>query len=221
MVFKIGQAMQVPVMVINPATGAAVIGGVVTYTLYDELDNVHVAAGACVEIGNGAYRTPNITPDAAGTWKVTFNCAAVNFNYSVCFVVGIGLEQDIDDYLDTEVAAIKTVTDTLARSRAQKGTQATTNALVVIGAAITDAIPFIIEAYISLNLMVAGDTFLVVEEIRDQDDATYREYGRTTFYDAQTSPMVWFESKVCQGWRISIQRTSGADRNITYQYFTR
>lgn len=108
------------------------------------------------------------------------------------------------------------------RIRVQKGVQATTNALVVIGAAIESATtPFVVEAYISLNLMVAGDTFLVTEEIRDSDDVTYRELGRTTFYDAQTSPMVWFEAKVCQGWRISIQMIAGANRDVTYQFFTR
>ena len=96
-----------------------------------------------------------------------------------------------------------------------------TNALAVIGAAIVDTIPFMIEGYISLHNMVAGDTFLVLEEVRDQDDVTYREYGRTTFYDVQTSPMVHFEAKVCQGWRIRIQRTAGADRNVTYQFFRR
>ena len=106
--------------------------------------------------------------------------------------------------------------------RVQDGSQATTNALAVLGVAIEDAAnPFEVSACVSLHNMQAGDTFLIIEEIRDEDDATYREYGRTTFYDVQTSPMVWFETKVCQGWRIRIQRTAGADRNVTYQYFTR
>jgi len=127
--------------------------------------------------------------------------------------------------IPADVDAIKTKTDflpSLARSRVQSGTQATTNALVVIGVAITAAaLPFIVEGYISLNLMVAGDIFLVIEEIRDQDDATYREFWRAIFYDAQTSPMIRFKPKMCQGWRVSIQRTGGADRNVTYQFFTR
>lgn len=105
--------------------------------------------------------------------------------------------------------------------RVQSGTQATTNVLAVIGVAIANTIPFSVEAFISLHNMVAGDTFLVLEEVRDQDDATYREYGRTTFYDVQTSPMIWFEPKVCQGWRLRIQRVSGADRDVTYQFFRR
>lgn len=106
-------------------------------------------------------------------------------------------------------------------SRPQKGTQATTNALVVVGVAITDAaIPFIVEGYISLNLMQAGDTFLIVEEVRDQDDATYREYVRNTYSGVQAQPMIRITPKRCQGWRVSIQRTAGADRNVTYQFFT-
>lgn len=105
--------------------------------------------------------------------------------------------------------------------RHQSGTQATTAVLAVLGAAIESPTPFMVESYISLHNMVAGDTFLVLEEIRDQDDATYREYGRTTFFDAQTSPMVHFEPKVCQGWRIRIQRIAGADKDVTYQFFRR
>lgn len=103
--------------------------------------------------------------------------------------------------------------------RVQKGAQATTAALSVMGAAIVDTKPFLVEGYVSLHNMIAGDTFLMLEEIRDQDDATYREYGRTTFYDVQTSSMVWLEAKVCMGWRIRIQRVAGADRNVTYQFF--
>jgi len=102
--------------------------------------------------------------------------------------------------------------------RLQRGTQATTNVLAVVGAAQEAGVPFVINGFISLDLMVAGDAFLVLEEIRDQDDATYREYGRTTYYNVQTSPMVWFEPKVCMGWRVRIQRTAGADRNVTYQF---
>lgn len=105
--------------------------------------------------------------------------------------------------------------------RVQNGTQATTNVLAVVGAAIENTVPFMVEGFISLHNMVAGDAFLVLEEIRDQDDATYRELGRTTFYAVQTSPMVWFENKHCMGWRIRIQRVSGADRDVTYQIFRR
>jgi len=113
------------------------------------------------------------------------------------------------DYLDR----IKNLT------RPQAGTQATTNVLATVGAAITEAVPFKVSGYLSLHNMQAGDTFLVVEEIRDQNDVTYREYGRNSYSDVQTSPMVWFEEKVCQGWRVRIQRTGGADRDVTYQFF--
>lgn len=105
-------------------------------------------------------------------------------------------------------------------TRPQKGTQATTNVLTVIGAAIAAAVPFTVSGFINLTNMQAGDTFLVIEEIRDQDDVTYIEYARNSYSDVQTSPMIWFNQKMCQGWRIRIQRTAGADRNVTYQFFT-
>jgi len=104
-------------------------------------------------------------------------------------------------------------------TRAQKGTQTTTGILTVIGAAVEDSVPFKVSGVLSLHNMQAGDTFLVAEEIRDQDDATYREYARNSYSDAQTSPMIWFEEKVCQGWRVRIQRTAGVDREVTYQFF--
>ena len=190
---------------ITPSTSnVGQIGLVPTCTFVKASDGTRTA-GTVVEIGLGWYKCTDFASNADGTWLTEW---AVVGNYTIHypfkeFKVGGGVIADLE------------------RTREQKGTQATTNALAVVGAAITSTIPFVVEAYISLNNMVAGDTFLVLEEIRDQDDATYRELGRTTFYDAQTSPMVWFEPKTCMGWRASIQRTSGADRNITYQYFTR
>ena len=104
-------------------------------------------------------------------------------------------------------------------TRPQKGTQATTNVLTVVGAAIEGTVPFKVSGLLSLHNMQAGDTFLVTEEIRDQDDTNYREYARTSYSDVQTSPMVWFEEKVCQGWRVRIQMVGGGDRDVTYQFF--
>lgn len=118
------------------------------------------------------------------------------------------------------MAFATSVSPPLSHTRPQDGSQATTNVLSVIGIAIEHAVPFKVSGLLSLHLMQAGDTFLVIEEIRDQDDATYREYGRTNYAGVQVSPMVWFEEKVCQGWRVRIQRTAGADRDVTYQYFT-
>lgn len=92
--------------------------------------------------------------------------------------------------------------------------------MAVVGAAIVDTVPFKVNGLLSLHNMQAGDTFHVIEEIRDEDDATYREYGRNSYSGVQTSPMIRFTEKVCQGWRVRIQRTAGADRAVTFQYFT-
>lgn len=140
---------------------------------------------------------------------------------------------DIDVAISTRAAAataLSTAIWTAARgaylddikvlTRPQDGIQATTNALAVVGVAITNTVPFKVSGFISLALMQAGDTFLVIEEIRDEDDASWIEYGRNSYTGVQVSPMIRFTEKVCQGWRVRIQRTAGADRNITYQYFT-
>jgi hypothetical protein len=121
---------------------------------------------------------------------------------------------DVMLIMHPEIAAI------LNLARVQQGTQATTAVLAVVGAAIESAVPFKVSGCLSLHNMQAGDTFLVTEDIRDQDDATYREYDRHNYNGVQVSPMVWFEEKVCQGWRIRIQRTAGGDRDVTYQFFT-
>lgn len=137
------------------------------------------------------------------------------------------MNKNASETFDLSTDSLEAISDTLAGAiaailglitRPQAGTQATTNALAVVGAAIVDTVPFKVSGLLSLHNMQAGDTFLVIEEIRDQDDATYREYARASYSNVQTSPMVWFEEKVCQGWRVRIQRTAGADRDVTYQY---
>lgn len=133
----------------------------------------------------------------------------------------IGSVEPMVDDLETRLSATRaTYLDRIKNlTRPQKGTQDTTASLAVVGSAIEDTVPFKVQGYISLHNMESGDSILVVEEVRDQDDSTYREYARNTYSDAQTSPMVWFEEKVCQGWRIRIQRTAGADREFSYQFF--
>lgn len=116
-------------------------------------------------------------------------------------------------------ARIEYLDDIKVLTRPQDGSQNTTGALAVIGDAIEDTVPFKVQGYISLHNMIAGDTFLVIEEVRDEDDATYREYGRNSYSGVQTSPMVRFIEKVARGWRVRIQRTAGADRAVTYQFF--
>jgi hypothetical protein len=104
--------------------------------------------------------------------------------------------------------------------RVLKGTQTTTAVLTTVGAELTATASFKASGLLSLHNMQVGDTFLVTEEIRDHDDTTWREYGRHSYADVQTSPMVHFSEKVCQGWRIRIQRTAGVDREVTYQFFS-
>lgn len=105
--------------------------------------------------------------------------------------------------------------------RVQNGVQATTAALAVIGVAIEDVRAFEVSGWLSLNNMAAGDRYDVFEEVRDGDDVTYRQYGFARFFDVQESPMIQFEKKILQGWRVRIIRVTGVDRNVTYQYFRR
>jgi hypothetical protein len=123
------------------------------------------------------------------------------------------LVETVAGKVNTVEAKIKSLT------RLQHAAQTTTNALTAVGEAIESGTPFRVTGWLSLHNMVLGDEFLVVEEIRDQDDTTYREYSRNLYSSAQTSPMIWFNEKVCQGWRVRIQRTGGVDREVTYQFF--
>jgi len=189
-----------------------------------------------------AYNFPAASWQVGDIFYITFSGIVVTIggvatDYPDLFIWGrVVREPDISSKIDTLLAdvgyeGLTSLANKITAARAgfldrinnltrtQKDTQATTNALAVIGAAIEDTVPFKVSGFLSLHNMQAGDTFLVIEEIRDQDDATYREYGRTSYSDVQTSPIVWFEPKVCQGWRIRIQRTAGIDENVTYQFF--
>ena len=128
---------------------------------------------------------------------------------------------DIDTLLGRLTAArAGYIDDIKVLTRTQSGAQTITDAAAqVVGSAVEDTVPFKISGFISLHNLALNDGFLMLEEVRDRDDATYREYARYTYSDVQTSPMIHFNEKVCRGWRIKMQRTAGANREITYQYF--
>lgn len=103
MVHKVATAIPFRVQVLdsegNPATGASV-----KFKVIDESNGVG-AEQSTVHITLGIFRG-TFTPDAAGIWTVAVYCSDPAFNTSFTWEVGTGLEQDIEDYIDEEVAAI-------------------------------------------------------------------------------------------------------------------
>ena len=137
------------------------------------------------------------------------------------------LARSLNDQLGDRWSSSGTISDDITYlcshliklNRVQSGTQSTNNTLTTVGSEIEDTAPFKASGFISLHNMQPGDTFLLIEEIRDYDDNTYREYERKSYSDEQINPMIYFNPKNCLGWRIRIQRTAGSDREISYQFF--
>ena len=199
--------------------------------------NLAVSGGACslndCIFRGGTVTLSGVTPNCA-IWgaKGSFTLAGMTAGTANIYGNGLNLAiaascvaGTINIYGDVRVTnnsggAVVNIYPSANQSRPQKGTQATTNVLATVGAELTATAPFKASGLLSLDLMQAGDTFLVTEEIRDQDDATWREYGRNSYTGVQASPMVHFSEKVCQGWRIRIQMTAGVNRDVTYQLFS-
>lgn len=110
MVHKVGQAIPFSFLLKN-SDGTVATGKAPTYTVIDESNNA-AAPVAATEDAGGRYRG-TLTPDAAGTWKVQVDCADPVAHEMYDLFVSVGLEKDISDAVDTEVAAILSDTDEL------------------------------------------------------------------------------------------------------------
>lgn len=81
---KINQAFT-DYILLKDSDGDPVTGATVTCTLYDESDNT--SNPSVTEVAGGLYKA-SFTPDAAGTWKVVFDCTNPNVTEAHEFLVG-------------------------------------------------------------------------------------------------------------------------------------
>lgn len=79
---------------------------------------------------------------------------------------------------------------------------------------------FIVEGYVDLVNMAAGDTF-VFKEYFKIDETNYRLYASQTLSDAQTNLALRFHAKTFDDdYKVTGQRTAGSNRNFAYKFYT-
>jgi hypothetical protein len=78
----------------------------------------------------------------------------------------------------------------------------------------------VIELYVDLTPMQAGDTITVKEYMINQSSGAYVEYGSETYSGVQTIKMLHITPKPStHGLKVTMQQTAGVMRTIPYQYF--
>jgi hypothetical protein len=77
-----------------------------------------------------------------------------------------------------------------------------------------------VELYVDLTPMQAGDTITVKEYMVNQVLGAYVEYGSETYSGVQTIKLLHITPKPStHGLKVTIQQTAGAMRTITHQNF--
>lgn len=72
-------------------------------------------------------------------------------------------------------------------------------------------------AWIFLDEMTASETFRINVYVKDQADGTMRQYLTQDYTGVQASPAIYISPVITKQFRVSIQRTAGTDREITWQ----
>ena len=75
--------------------------------------------------------------------------------------------------------------------------------------------------WIFLHNMAASDIMVIKVYVKDQNAGSMRVWLQKTLNDAQTNEPSWFVPFVpTKQYKVSIQRTGGADRAVTWQRIT-
>jgi len=78
-----------------------------------------------------------------------------------------------------------------------------------------------VEAYVDLTSMKAGDSIIVRQHMRIAPGGPYVKYGEVPFDDVQPFPLLWIVPKPgAYGVKLTIQQTAGANRTFPYAGFT-
>lgn len=84
----------------------------------------------------------------------------------------------------------------------------------------TDNREAVVELYVDLSEMQAGDSITVKEYMVNQDGGAYVEYGSESYSDAQTIKLLHITPKpVLHELKVTVEQTAGVMRNIPFQYF--
>lgn len=77
-----------------------------------------------------------------------------------------------------------------------------------------------VEAYLDLSNMQAGDEVYVRQYIKNTSGGAYVQYAEIPYNDAQDYPQLWITPKLsAYGIKVTAEQTLGANRTFTWRYF--
>jgi hypothetical protein len=80
----------------------------------------------------------------------------------------------------------------------------------------------LLEGYIDLTPMEAGDTIVIRQFIRVKTGGEYVQYNEETYSDAQSSPLLHVVTKAAKtAIKVTAEQTAGTNRTLDVQFFRR
>jgi hypothetical protein len=77
-----------------------------------------------------------------------------------------------------------------------------------------------LEGYIDLSSLAAGDTIIIRQYMKIAPAGAYVKYAEESYSGPVDPPLLYVITKPARyGIRITVQRTAGVDRNLTFQFF--
>lgn len=79
--------------------------------------------------------------------------------------------------------------------------------------------PFIIDGYIDLSNMKAGDEAVIRQYVRVKPDGELKKYAEETYHGIQELPMIYIKPKTAfYGVLITLQQTAGAPFSFDWEF---
>jgi len=86
----------------------------------------------------------------------------------------------------------------------------------------TDNKQGLLDGYVDLTLMQAGDTIVVRQYMQAKAAGTYVKYAEETYTNAQTLPLLNIVTKTAKTKiKVTAQQTAGVNRNLDVQFYRR
>lgn len=78
----------------------------------------------------------------------------------------------------------------------------------------------LLEGYIDLSNMQAGDTVLIKQYVKIVEGGDYKLYANGSYSGVQSQPMLHFEDRMLDlGMKITLQQTAGTFRAFPYEFY--
>jgi hypothetical protein len=106
------------------------------------------------------------------------------------------------------LAIIVTTSSAFENSVTPSGLNSETN---IVNLPLTGGItPYIVEGYVDLTNMAAGDTTVITEYVVLSNGGTAKQLNQSTYSGVQTSPEIHATSKIAKfGYKLTVNQTAG------------